>query len=231
MHDLGAPNLCLRDGIDKLRERRGLLERGAFLANGFANRFILLATRRTKLLSNPGRPSEQVLGELAKKLARAIEFGFGVGEMSHSPAAAKFYDTVYARLNEPRTGRLHNAVVARSAPQVLRLSMIYALLDGSSTIEVQHLESAIALWDYAERSSKFVFGNSLGDRVAEQVLDLLREAGTSGLMTHDIRAKVSEKKRVSEALRLLAEEGLIRFEEVRKGNTKGRMGQRWFLCQ
>jgi hypothetical protein len=134
-------------------------------------------------------------------------------------------------LNEPRVGRLHGAVVARGPAQVVRLSMIYALLDQSAVIEARHLVSAAALWDYAERSSKYVFGDSLGDRLAEQIIGLLLDAGDSGLLTREIREKVYQKKRVPEALRLLADDQRIRYEKGRKGETKGRTGQRWFICK
>jgi hypothetical protein len=117
--------------------------------------------------------------------------------------------------------------VKRSAPYVVRLSMIYALLDKSELIEEKHLRSAKAVWDYAERTSKFVFGNSLGDRTAEQILVLLQDAGDAGLMTREITARIVRKKDVPNALRLLLENEQITVTPDRKGDSKGAMGQRW----
>ena len=42
--------------------------------------------------------------------------------------------------------------------------MIYALLDGASSIEVEHLQAALALWDYAARSAEWALGDATGDR-------------------------------------------------------------------
>jgi hypothetical protein len=193
--------------------------------NGFANRFVFLATRRVRSLSDPGRPSEVALRDLAKRLASVIEFGQSVKEMKFTPEAKALWDPLYTKLGEPRTGRMHNAVVARCQPIVLRLSMIYALLDQSRVIEARHLTSAAALWDYAERTSRFVFGDSAGDHFAEKVLEILK-AEPNGLTTREIRQKVSDKKKVTEALQLLHENGQVRVESLK--HTAARRGQRWF---
>lgn len=197
--------------------------------NGFANRFIFIATKRARILPNPGRPLSTALAEFAKRLAKAVAFGKQVAEMRRSPEAEAYWEPLYAKLTAPRTGRQHNAVVARARAHALRLSMIYALLDGSATIELSHLKSAEALWDYAERTSRFVFGDSLGDRVAKQILDLLREAGAAGLMTREITHQISQKKQVPDALRLLLENEQVLVSEDRTGETAGRKGQRWTI--
>jgi hypothetical protein len=195
--------------------------------NGFANRFIFLATRRVCSLPDPGRPPDHALRAFAARLAKAIEFGEQVKEMKRSPDAVTTWESLYKKLSEPRTGRQHNAVVARGPAHVLRLSMIYALLDGSSIIEPRHLASASAIWDYAERTSRFVFGDSLGDKVAEKILELLK-AESGGLTSREIRAKVTNKKQVPDALRLLHENGQVREESLKQ--TTAHRGQRWFAA-
>ena len=42
------------------------------------------------------------------------------------------------------------AVTGRAEAQVMRISAIYALLDKSRLIRREHLEAAIALWEYCE---------------------------------------------------------------------------------
>jgi hypothetical protein len=195
--------------------------------NGFANRFIFLATRRVCSLPDPGRPPDHALRTFAARLAKAIEFGEQVKEMKRSPDAVTTWESLYKKLSEPRTGRQHNAVVARGPAHVLRLSMIYALLDGSSIIEPRHLASASAIWDYAERTSRFVFGDSLGDKAAEKILELLK-AESGGLTSREIRAKVTNKKQVPDALRLLHENGQVREESLKQ--TTAHRGQRWFAA-
>ena len=107
--------------------------------------------------------------------------------------------------------------------------MIYALLDESHVIEAKHLASAAALWDYAERTSRFVFGDSLGDKVAEKILEMLK-AEPGGLVTRQIIHRISDKKRVPDALRLLHENGQVRQEALRQpGASPFKRGQRWFV--
>ncbi len=48
----------------------------------------------------------------------------------------------------------------RGRPQTLRLSMLYALLDGSPIIHLEHLKAALAVWHYCEASAKSLFGGS-----------------------------------------------------------------------
>lgn len=64
---------------------------------------------------------------------------------------------------------------------MLRLSVAYALTDGSHTIEVEHLWAAHALWSYAEATVRHVFGDRTGDEVADKLLAALRVAGDEGL--------------------------------------------------
>src|SRR5438309_1857285 len=54
------------------------------------------------------------------------------------------------------------AMTSRAEAQVMRLAMIYALLDCSEAIRVEHLEAALAVWQYAEASVNHVFGGSAG---------------------------------------------------------------------
>ena len=66
------------------------------------------------------------------------------------------------------------AILARAEAQVMRLACVYALLDRSCLVELEHLEAALALWDYSERSAEYVFGDSLGNPVADEILRALR---------------------------------------------------------
>ena len=56
--------------------------------------------------------------------------------------------------------------------------MLYALMDMTASIGAAHLLAASALWEYAERSVFHIFGDCLGDPVADDLLRLLRAALT-----------------------------------------------------
>jgi hypothetical protein len=66
------------------------------------------------------------------------------------------------------------ALLGRAEGQVMRLSGHYAVLDGHSIIDLVHLEAALALWHYAEASTRMIFGDSLGDPVADTMLKAIR---------------------------------------------------------
>ena len=68
------------------------------------------------------------------------------------------------------------AVTARTEAQIVRLALVYALIDRSPVIDVPHLRAAHALWDYAVRSVAYVFGTSTGDRHAEPSMPGTRRA-------------------------------------------------------
>jgi hypothetical protein len=69
------------------------------------------------------------------------------------------------------------AVTGRAEAQVMRSSAIFALLDKSRLIRREHLEAAIALWEYCDQSARWIFGSSTGDRNADKIMEVLQRAG------------------------------------------------------
>jgi hypothetical protein len=65
------------------------------------------------------------------------------------------------------------ALCARAEAHALRLSLIYALLDGASEIRVDHVEAALAVWNYCEASIEYIFGGASGDLDADKILAAL----------------------------------------------------------
>jgi hypothetical protein len=68
------------------------------------------------------------------------------------------------------------SLTQRASAQVLRLKALYAALDGSRTIQTEHLMAALAVWEYAEGSATFIFKDAMGDPVADRIMDALRDA-------------------------------------------------------
>ena len=91
----------------------------------------------------------------------------------------------YPALSQARPG-LFGAATNRAEAQVLRLSAIYAALDCSSLIRLPHLQAALILWYYCSYSATSLFGNCVGDSVADRILEALRSAD-SGLTRKQIR--------------------------------------------
>jgi hypothetical protein len=136
-------------------EFRQLLDQVEVL-NGFANRFLFVCSRRSKVLAFPRPPTESALERLAAVVRGATEFAVTAGEMEMSYPARELWRSIYERLSESSDDVL-GAVTNRGYVQVLRLAVIYALLDHSATIEVSHLRAAGAVWRYCFDSARFVF--------------------------------------------------------------------------
>jgi hypothetical protein len=59
--------------------------------------------------------------------------------------AAQLWEQVYGDLSEGQPGML-GSMTSRAEAHVVRLSLMYALLDCSEQIQVEHLRAAIAVW-------------------------------------------------------------------------------------
>jgi hypothetical protein len=118
-------------------------------------------------------------------------------------------------------------LTSRAEAQTMRLACLYALLDCSHVIRRVHLEAALALWQYCEDSARYVFGDALGDRLADEILAALRETGDTGLTRSQISGlfrRNVDADRISGALKCLAENGLA---HARKEPGEGRPTERW----
>ena len=194
------------------------------IANGFFNRFIPVCAKRRQRLPHGGTLTDADLAPIAKRLRTALDFGRQVRTMRRTPAANAEWERFYYAVPEPN-GML-GAVTARAEAQVLRLSLLYALLDGSELIDTRHLRAAIALWNYAHASAEFVFGNMLGDDVADRVLEELRGAYPGDCdrkRLHEVFSRHVGATRLTTALDYLVRQGLATTERIK---TDGRPQER-----
>jgi hypothetical protein len=196
-------------------------------ANGFANRFIWLMVRRSKELPFGGDVPAEELKDLGRRLDAAVRFGRKPRPVRWGESAREPWAEVYGSLSEGKPG-LFGAVVGRAEAQTLRLAALYAVMDESETIEYEHLAAALALWDYAEVSARYIFGDATGDPVADTIAEALRAAGGAGLSRTEIRDLFGRHKgadRINQALGLLLKLGRARKEHEQ---TEGRPTERWF---
>jgi len=207
---------------DELRRYLNRTEAG----NGFANRFMFHCVRRSKLLPEGGSPSDVDLAPLRCRLQEAIEFARTVTEMCRDEDTRAIWREVYQELSQGKPGLL-GAITSRAEAHVTRLSCIYALLDRSAVIRRPHLMAALALWEHAEESARFIFGDALGDPNADAILKALRMTA-AGLTQTDIMAFFNRNKPANEiqrALEVLIASGLAKSEIE---ETKGRCAERWY---
>ena len=146
-------------------------------ANGFGNRFCWYAVRRTKLVALPVDPAAIVPDALTRALHKTFAWAQLPGAVHLSPGAEQDWEDRYGILStRPRYGLL-GALTARAEAQIIRLALVYAVMDRSELVTAAHLAAASALWDYAERSALYVFGNQTGNRWADLLRRHLRERG------------------------------------------------------
>ena len=193
--------------------------------NGFANRFLWVCARRSKELPEGGSLRDEDLQPLTARLRQAIEQVRVVGEVKRDESARRVWCEVYGSLSQGQPG-LFGSVTSRGEAQTMRLALIYALLDASDLIRTEHLGAALAVWEYAESSARFIFGDSLGDPVADRVLLLLRDK-TDGMTLTDIGRGFGGHKGKDQIHRAL--DSLLGLKRVQKRevDTGGRPAEIW----
>lgn len=200
---------------DELLRKLGETEQ----ANGFANRFIWLAVTRSKLLPHGARPPDAVMNGLSNKLKRALDRARLIGEIQRDDEARAMWETAYGELEKGIPG-LVGAILARGSAHVLRLSMIFALMDGEAIIRPPHLLAALALWDWSVKSVKRIFGDKTGDSIADRILSELTRRTMSKTEISYLLGRHVPAWRLNEALVRLAADGKI--EETEELDTGGR---------
>jgi hypothetical protein len=196
-------------------------------ANGFANRFVWLLVKRSKELPFGGEWYKVDAAPLVRRLDSALEFGSAPVEITWGGGAREAWREVYGPLSEGKPG-LFGAIVGRAEAQVMRLAALYSVMDESYEIEHEHLLAALALWEYAEASARYIFGDATGDPVADQIAESLKAAGSDGMTRTDISSLFGRNKgadHINRALGLLLSIGRVRRETE---ETKGRPSERWF---
>jgi hypothetical protein len=194
--------------------------------NGFANRFLWVAVRRSQELPDGGDLPHDQVQALGEEVMARVEKAGGAGQPRRDKEAGEYWREIYSELSREREG-LWGAVTSRAEAQVVRLSLLYALLDGSLCIRRPHLESALAAWRYSEASAAWIFGHSSGNSMADTIMEALKTT-PEGLTRKEIRDLFDRHKSSDEvkyALGGLVQKGMIRSE---KQATAGRPVERWY---
>jgi hypothetical protein len=195
-------------------------------ANGFGNRYSWACVQRSKLLPEGGEPDPEALALVQGRVRDAMSFALTVGQVRQDDEAREIWRAVYGDLSEGKPG-LTGALLGRAEAHVMRLALIYALLDRSQVIRKPHLLAALACWDYVEASVRHVFGDCLGDPLADDLLRLLRTC-PGGLTRTEISGRLGHNVRsadIGRALELLLQYRLARCE---RQETGGRSAERWY---
>ncbi|MDP9488119.1 MAG: YfjI family protein, partial [Actinomycetota bacterium] len=201
------------------------------MANGLANRILWLLVRRSKSLPFGGEWHTVNLQPIAREIVGALEYGNREVRMTWGEDAKPLWCEAYEVLTEDRAG-MFGAVTARAEAQTLRLAMIYALADTSQEIRRSHVESALAVWEYAEESARRIFGDRIGDPDADKLLKALEEAEDRSMTRNEVRELFGRNKGAEEIDRIravLLREGRIKVTRAREGEGK-KPTERWYAA-
>ena len=196
------------------------------VANGFGNRFLWLCVQRSQCLPDGGDLSAVDFQPMLKKLRAAVTTAHHPeGRMQRDADATVAWHAVYPQLSAGKPG-LGGALLARGEAQVLRLSMIYALLDGAHTIRLPHLYAALALWQYVEDSITYLYGQTTGNPLADTILaalDVRDDAEiTKKQLSDEILQRHHSAEKITGALSLLRDGGYITLSKGASAPGGGR---------
>jgi hypothetical protein len=194
-------------------------------ANGFANRLLFVCVQRSKLLPRGGGKLDWT--DVGRHVRETLGAAANMGEVLRTAGAWQIWEDRYPTLSADRPGLL-GAILGRAEAQVLRLALIYALLDRQKFIDEPHMRAALACWDYAEASARFVFGDSLGDPLADEILRALRER-SEGMTRSEIRdlfARNQSSDQIGRALAVLTR-GNFAVRNLEATGSRGRPAERW----
>lgn len=195
-------------------------------ANGFGNRFLWFLVKRSKLLPDGGTPDSAALADVERALAVALAFAKSAGKVSRDDDARDLWHKVYPVLSADRYGLAGN-LTGRAEAHVLRLSVLFAVLDCSQVVRPEHLTAALAVWQYAYESVLCLFGDATGNLLADDILTFLRKAplGLTRTVIRDLAGKHLTADRIGQALGVLLSAGLAHTETR---VTAGRPAEVWF---
>ena len=196
------------------------------LANGFQNRFLLIAVDRSKMLPFGSALDTDDLVEVRDAVRLGLRFASPDRALAFDPAARERWIEIYPQLSAAQPG-LAGAATARAEAHVVRLALIYALLDHTAAIALEHLEAGLAVWRYSANSAAWIFGDSLGDPTADEIWAATKERPTGVTRTEvsDMFSRNKKRREIERALTVLEDAGRLRRET--RQPERGRHAEVW----
>jgi len=155
--------------------------------NGFANRFLWCHSARTKKVPFPVSINELGIEDDIEKLRKAttsVRF-LDPFEVFLSKEAKQYYGDIYLKLSDSHEG-LWGEVTDRAVPQIVRIALVYCLLDGDMEIQYKHILAAEHLWDYCDQSARWAFEQNQYSDKALRILTALDQGPLSMTDIHKL---------------------------------------------
>jgi len=199
--------------------------------NGQANRMLWIFSESNIDIPRPKKIELETMPE-AIALSKAILLARQISTpMEMNEDAGELWDKMYTKLKHQTVPGIAGEILSRAEALVLRLTGIYAMLDAKpgpdnkvrATITQEHIRAALALWDYAIESVKYIWGDSLGNKMADKILNFIKDAGAGGLtrtqLNKNLNGKVVQKD-IEKALTIIANDNQAAKRMEDKGDIK-----------
>lgn len=141
----------------------------------------------------------------------------------------------YRRLIQPDATETLTGLLERSAPYALRLAMLFALTDKSLTVDLRHLDAALAWVKYTRQSVRYIFTSASelseneNDRNnADKIVAFLRSrpnGATRTEISEDCFAKHASRTRIDNAIKMLLSESPPKITVTSVPRSDGKPGK------
>ncbi|MFD1044249.1 hypothetical protein ACFQ1S_00880, partial [Kibdelosporangium lantanae] len=178
---------------------------GADVSGGTANRFLPIAVKQWQLLHDE-TPEPDVAGiaaELEPRIHRAHVAP--PTRYRRTESAGRYWKEVYRVLCDNEVDGPLGEVLARAPAYVLRLALLYALVDGASAIYPEHIRAGLAVVKYAADTARDVFGDLSGATDLDKLSAGLRQAGPKGMTQTEVSALFGRNRSTEQINALIAQ--------------------------
>ena len=143
--------------------------------NGFGNRFLYVYVYRVQ--DCPQGAPEQDWTQEVVNFQQVVQFARNVKHVSMSKSARQWWNDNYARFEREGPDGLAGKMTTRGAAHVRRIATMYALIDMSDQIELEHFKAAEKLWAYCEESAMFIFSGFTKEQL--RIMNWIEQRGTA----------------------------------------------------
>jgi hypothetical protein len=225
---------------EEMKECLGTLD----LLNGFVNRFLIFGVSASKTIALPKPTPDEVFTDFANRLRALAQVGrrdedghYKSIPVAMTSEAEELWEEVATHRFSKEAG-LIGSILARARPIVLRLSLIYALLDweiqpvaleggavaheviGHPVVDTIHIEAALAVWDYCEESARRLFAGGKPRSlvgIEGKIVQVLRDHGALTKDAFNDHLSPKQKEQFPDGIARLLEKGIVRETKLRSG--------------
>lgn len=202
------------------------------LHNGLSNRFLWACVRRLKKVPFPLPMDNDSVDEICMDLSKTIKWCDTNGIATLSRESRDFWSEWYQHVSQDEFGII-GSVTSRSEAQVMRLALLFSMLDRSDYIEPKHIQAGMNLVNFCNDSVKFIFTSPAQLTAGTDAGKLLAalEAAKGKLTQTEVSRVFGGHKSKSELMNLLNElQSMNKVKQI-KGQEKDKRIVTWELIK